>query len=225
MSDHDDEVTTDVDPDWIAAIRAEVAARSDPQERQTGPADSGVSDADADDDWREQEPNWDDEATIGVSSGILDRIRTEIAATRTDAPPPRPPAAPAHVTSPGATPDLIAEPSVLPDPPPPTTPTTTPPLTPSPEHDAVVSTTVRWEPRQRLTASAPLKDESAVIDPTQHVGMDRTKIAIALIAAATVILVVWLFVRDGGGSDAPPTGSTPTVSVEGGSVPAVTAAP
>lgn len=223
MSDHDDEVTTDVDPDWIAAIRAEVATGSDPRQpqQQTGSTGSSAVVADDDNDWREQEPNWDDEATIGVSSGILDRIRTEIAATRTDSPPPRPPAAPAHVGSVGATPDLTAEPSVLPEP----TSPTTPPLSPSPEHDAVVSTTVRWEPRQRLTAAAPLKDESAVIDPTQHVGMDRTKIAIALIAAATLILVVWLFVRDGGGSDAPPAGSTPAVTLEGGSVPAVTAAP
>lgn len=220
MSDHDDEVTTDVDPDWIAAIRAEVAAGSDPLPDPTARSGSGLADDDGVD-WREQEPNWDDEATIGVSSGILDRIRSEIAASTSDAPPrPTTAPAPASPTSAPAPPERVAQPSALADPPPPTTPT----LTPSPEHDAVVSTTVRWEPRQRLTASAPIKDESAVTDPTHHVGMDRTKTAIALIAAATVILVVWLFVRDSG-SDAPPPGSTPTVSVEGGSVPGLTVAP
>jgi hypothetical protein len=77
-----------------------------------------------------------------------------------------------------------------------------------------VSTTVRWEPRQRLSTAAPVA-ESALITPTTHTGLDHTKLAIAIVAAVTVIVIAWLVVGSrGGGTESPPVDSVPTSGLE-----------
>ena len=80
--------------------------------------------------------------------------------------------------------------------------------------DRDVSTTVRWEPRQRLATAAPIAD-SAVIAPPTHPRLDHTKLAIAIVAAVTLIVIAWLvFGSRGGNSVSPPVDSVPTSGVE-----------
>ena len=92
----DDEVTTDVDPAWIAAIRTELDVEADATDPGVETTGGGSDDAA----WLDAEPAWDPEATVGVSDGLIERIRSEIATTsptptpasgRTAAPPPSPP--------------------------------------------------------------------------------------------------------------------------------------
>lgn len=222
MTDRDDEVTTDVDPEWIEAIRAETAGTT-PQ----GPPSPDADDApDADRaDWFDTELQWDAEATVGVTSGLLDRIRAEID------PHPTPPVADHDAVDASVPAPAIIEPDPVAAPPPPAMPT--PPIAPldpplpapapvsaplpvTPAEDAA-SATVRWEPRQRLAMSAPVKESTAIIDDSRHSGLDRTKIIIAVIVAITVVLVVWLVSRSGGdgGDTPPPDGTAPATSVAG----------
>jgi hypothetical protein len=87
--------------------------------------------------------------------------------------------------------------------------------------EEAASTTVRWEPRQRLTMTAPVKDSTAIVDESRHTGLDRTKVAIAVIVAVTVLIVVWLVVRSGGSDDEPaPEGTVPTASTPATPAPA-----
>ena len=61
--------------------------------------------------------------------------------------------------------------------------------------------------------TAPIKESAAIVDHSRHTGLDRTKIIIAVIVAVTVLLVVWLVSRAGGGADDPaPAGTVPAVS-------------
>lgn len=232
MHEHDDEVTTDVDPDWIAAIRdeAEVAAPDG-----TSPAEaSGDADAPEDErpeggaDWFDAELKWDAEATVGVSAGLIDRIRAEIGNERDTDPsvvPPPPTSASPPVAAPPTTPPRVDPPPVVAPPREAALPTVVPPAdaprkpdplpagVPVTTDDTAASTTVRWEPRQRLAMSAPVKESAAIVDDSRHTGLDRTKVAIAVIVAITVLLVVWLVSRSGDGDPGPtPEGTVPAAS-------------
>lgn len=200
MTPDPDEITTDVDPSWVAAIRS----GSD----QPTPASPEPTD-----DWTEAEPMWDPEATVGVSDGLIDRIRQELGSTAPAPPPPSSPAsrAPGPTSpaprAPAAPPAPAASPSPPSSAPPPAMAALSrspiPPVPTSTEHEQV-STTVRWEPRQRLTAAAPV-NESTVIAPTHTPGIDRTKVAIAGIAAIALVVVAWLFLGSRGDDSPPPT--------------------
>jgi hypothetical protein len=249
MHDHDDEVTTDVDPEWIAAIREEAAAgpsdHTSPAEPASTTDGADVGDAaggersDGGQDWFDAELKWDAEATVGVSAGLIDRIRAEIDTERSaDAPVLPPPAvsAPSPVVAAPDTPPPVAAPHVTPAPvapapvtPPPVAPSTEAPPTPVPvaarvpvtAADDAASTTVRWEPRQRLAMTAPVKESAAIVDDSRHTGLDRTKVVIAVIVAITVLLVVWLVSRSGHSDVGPtPEGTVPAASTPGTPVPA-----
>ena len=139
------------------------------------------------DDWALAEPRWDPEATVGASDGLIERIRQEVRAT-----PARP------VTTPDE-PAGAALPAVE-----------TPTAATAPSVDDLTSTTVRWEPRQRLAATAPVTDTVLIAPPT-HQGLDKTKVVIALIVAVALVIVVWLVVGSRGSDDPAPTvGSVPT---------------
>ena len=93
LPDEDDEITTDVDPAWVAGIRARDARvgifawSGGRRSRWRGPRDDG----------RVPEPMWDPEATVGVSDGLIERIRQEVRAAPSRpvaAPTPAPPAPP-----------------------------------------------------------------------------------------------------------------------------------
>ncbi len=183
--DGDDDITTDVDPSWVASIRADTnGSATSHSEEQAHPADR-----DDVDDWVLAEPRWDPEATVGVSDGLIERIRQEVRSTT----PTRPvtSAAPTTPTVPAA----VAAPA---------------PIAPAgPSVDDLTSTTVRWEPRQRLAATAPITDTVLIAPPTHH-GLDKTKIVIALIVAVALVIVVWLVVSSLGSDDpAPSVGSVP----------------
>ena len=236
MNDHDDEVTTDVDPAWIAAIRAEAASVSpdgtSPDATST-PGTSGAArrpeptDRTGDEDWFDDDVQWDAEATVGVSSGLIDRIRAEIDNDRgRGVVPPSPAFEPPQATEAPAAGNVTEAtplvPPVVPPPPsptPPAAPIAAPP-TPAPVErpipitagEEAASTTVRWEPRQRLAMTAPVKESAAIVDHSRHTGLDRTKVAIAVIVAVTVLLVVWLVSRAGGSDDPAPVGTVPAVS-------------
>lgn len=189
----DDEITTDVDPEWIASIRAGKAEPAEP-----GPG-GGADAIGGSDDWALAEPAWDPEATIGASSGLIERIRREIGS----------PAGPAASVVPAAPSGSVTAPR----PPTPEAPPPTRQAAPTGAR-ADVSTTVRWEPRQRLTTAAPVA-ETAVIAPTTHSGLDHTKLAIAIVAAVTLIVIAWLVVGSrGGGTESPPVDSVPASGVE-----------
>ena len=208
-----DEITTDVDPSWVASIRAGARPPEPGAHGDASPAAEPIfaEPAVAGGDWTEVEPAWDPEATVGVSDGLLDRIRQEIGTTT----PPEPTAAPTSPASPTPEP---ASPTAGPVPP------SIPVTTPEPGVEQLASTTVRWEPRQRLTATAPVNETAVIAAPTTS-GIDRTKVAIAAIAAVALIVVAWLFIGSRGGDEAPPTiDSVPTsagASVGGSTIPAV----
>jgi len=252
MTDHDDEVTTDVDPEWIAAIRAEAAAPSpDAAAPDTatpngtsphGPSDtvdtSEPAERVAGTDWFDTELKWDAEATVGVSSGLIDRIRAEIDTERSPDTPVLPPPPARAPSAPDDAPQEVAAttaatvpvppnvappaPTVAPPTPAPSAsappasapPTPAPVATPRPitTGEDAASTTVRWEPRQRLAMTAPVKESAAIVDHSRHPGLDRTKVTIAVIVAVTVLLVVWLVGRSGGDDPAPPAGTVPASS-------------
>ena len=227
MNEHDDEVTTDVDPEWIAAIRAETATAAPDHTLSSATSDaargSEPTDSVGEQDWFDTELKWDAEATVGVSSGLIERIRSEIDTERAPSnlvPPP--PVVPSQATddppeSPAAASDApAAGGATLPSP---TTPIIAPP-TPAPVAtplrvsavEEAASTTVRWEPRQRLAVTAPVKESAAIVDHSRHTGLDRTKVVIAVIVAITVLLVVWLVSRSGGNDDPAPSGTVPAGS-------------
>ena len=217
----DDEITTDVDPAWIASIRAgttEVAdAASDHQADDPQPAHpqtAGTASAgagDETDDWTSIEPPWDPEATVGASSGLIERIRQEMAAPPATPATPSAPIVPHRVRADRVSTDRVS---------------TDRPSTDRvaaggrdaerrvrPGAGADVSTTVRWEPRQRLSTPAPVA-ESVVIAPPARAGIDHTKLAIAIVAAVTLIVIAWLVVGSRGGTESPPVDSVPTSGVE-----------
>ena len=168
----DDEITTDVDPAWVAEIADRHA---------------------------ESQPDWDPEATIGASDDLIERIRQEVAghSDRIAVATPQPPATPPSDPPPDPSPDPLPDPSPHP----------AAPLPPPPVADALkwrddtASTTMRWEPRQRLPSSTPFADAPTITIAPPH-GIDRTKLAIAVIVAVALVAVVWLLVR-GGGDDPP----------------------
>lgn len=207
MTSDPDEITTDVDPSWVASIRAGKEPAESGPSAEASPGDEPLV---AGGDWTEIEPVWDPEATVGVADGLLERIRQEIGAP---APPPAGPPAP-----PVRTPPPTPAPPATPDAP------SIPATTPEALVEQLASTTVRWEPRQRLTATAPVNDTSVIAAPTTP-GIDRTKVAIAAIAAMALIVVAWLFIGSRGGDEAPPTiDSVPTsedAPVGGSTIPAV----
>lgn len=235
MNDHDDEVTTDVDPEWIAAIRAETATVSSDTTRSDDTS-NGVDESEpaaqaGSTDWFDTELKWDAEATVGVSAGLIDRIRSEIdTERRSDTPAPPPPSvdpSPAPATTPEVVTAAPVEPAPIaaapgpPAPPPVLAPPTPPVRSPVPVTavEEAVSTTVRWEPRQRLAMAAPVKESAAIVDDSRHTGLDRTKVAIAVIVAVTVLLVVWLVSRSGGSDDPAPDGTVPAASTPATSAP------
>src|SRR6187431_208874 len=182
--DGDDEITTDVDPSWVASIRAATnGSATSHSEEQAHPADG-----DDVDDWVHAEPRWDPEATVGVSDGLIERIRQEVRATPTRpvtsaAPTTRTvpatttattSAVPAHDVTPAPSVDVPPAAPARPAPPPPVLEQPHPagaatvasvreapaavgapaPIAPAgPSVDDLTSTTVRWEPRQRLAAT------------------------------------------------------------------------
>ncbi len=233
LPDGDDEITTDVDPAWVASIRAETRRSAS----SPGAEDDEAGGEDRVDDWSRAEPMWDPEATVGASDGLIERIRQEVraapsrpvatpappappppassASSATDhaaaAPPPPPPiverpaaAAPAHGSTARDAPSAVAIPG---------------PIAPAvPNVDELTSTTVRWEPRQRLAATAPVTETPLITQSTHHV-FDKTKIVIALIVAVALVIVVWLVVSSrGSDSPAPPVDSVPTSDGVTGSV-------
>ncbi len=219
----DDEITTDVDPAWIASIRAgttEVAdAASDHQADDPQPAHpqtAGTASAgagDETDDWTSIEPPWDPEATVGASSGLIERIRQEMAAPPATPATPSAPIVPAPIVPAPIAPAPIESAPIVP------APIESPPAVATPNAASVpgagadVSTTVRWEPRQRLSTPAPVT-ESVVIAPPARAGIDHTKLAIAIVAAVTLIVIAWLVVGSRGGTESPPVDSVPTSGVE-----------
>ena len=206
----DDEITTDVDPDWIAALRVGITDPADAGPADDEPAVAGTTDAD---DWTNVEPPWDPEATVGASSGLIERIRQEMTTPPAPAPPaPAAPAAPASEGPRQPPPPVVAAPAV---PPPIAPPPIVPPSGDAPASgDRDVSTTVRWEPQQRLSTAAPIA-ESAVIAPPTHVRLDHTKLAIAIVAAVTLIVIAWLVLGSRGGNTvSPPVDSVPASGVE-----------
>ena len=197
----DDEVTSDVDPAWIAAIRAQVT-----EERRRDSSDDAIDEhpepSEVGDDWLEGEPPWDPEATVGASDGLIERIRGEL---RTTASPTPPPVAPIMqpIDDAGTTPDSADFPTA-------TSASTT----------TSQSTTVRWEPTQRLVTAAPVQATPTLPVGPHLPGLDRTKVTIATIIAIALVLTVWLVVRgnDGGGEPAP-TGSVPVSAERGSPIP------
>lgn len=241
LPDGDDEITTDVDPSWVASIRADTnGSATSHSEEQAHPADR-----DDVDDWVLAEPRWDPEATVGVSDGLIERIRQEVRATPTRPVTSAAPttttvpatttattsAVPAHDVTPAPSPvDVPSAAPARPAPPPPILEQPRPaasatgasvregpaavaapaPIAPAgPSVDDLASTTVRWEPRQPLAATAPIADTSLIAPPTHH-GLDKTKVVIALIVAVALVIVVWLVVSSLGSDDpAPSVGSVP----------------
>ena len=194
LPDGDDEITTDVDPAWVASIRADTNG-STPSPAVHDAVSVGDGDAD---DWALAEPSWDPEATVGVSDGLIERIRQEVRS------------APVPLTTSAAAPPVSR-----PSPPPPILQQPRPAV---PSVEELASTTVRWEPRQRLTATAPVTETPVIAAPTHH-GLDTTKIVIALIAAVALVVVAWLVVGSRGGDDpAPSVGSVPTSDAGTGTV-------
>jgi hypothetical protein len=223
----DDEVTSDVDPEWIAGIRAQVSddrdrhpsdAVADRADRADDGADRADDGAGASDDWLDGEPPWDPEATVGASDGLIDRIRSELHTSVTT---PIPAALPAPRPAPQTSSEAASLPDTVTAAPPPIAPimhSTSEADTPHGSTDAPVaasaaavhSTTMRWEPRQRLATSAPVQAPPTVPIGPQTPGLDRTKVAIATIIAIALVLTVWLLVRgDDGGSGPAPTESVP----------------
>jgi len=244
---NDDEITTDVDTAWVATIRAQLAGNhstdgdaigDDPDDRgqdDLEPADRDQPDDNATDgnaaDWLESEPAWDPEATVGASSDLIERIRREIGTIPPPAAPAPPPPQPIPVAprdnADGPTADVA--PAVAPTPPVTVpAPADVPTITAGVGVEDAASTTVRWEPRQRLTTAPPITD-TAVIAPHTSPGLDRTKVAIAIIVAVALVVIVWLVAGSLGGDDAPaPTVSVPTSDVattgDDGGAPATTIA-
>lgn len=219
MRPDDDEITTDVDPAWIASLRADTNGSAPspgaPDAEAGGAGIGGADDEDEAHGWALAEPAWDPEATVGASDGLIERIRQEVRATparpvTTAAPTPPPPA-----VRPSPPPSILEQPRpAVPVPgtrdraDSPAVETPAPAAAPSVED--LASTTVRWEPRQRLAATAPVTDTVLVTPPTHH-GLDRTQVVIALIIAVALVIVVWLVVSSRGSDDpAPPVGSVPT---------------
>ena len=225
LPDEDDEITTDVDPAWVAGIRAETRGSASSPAAEDDEAGGG----DRVDDWSRAEPMWDPEATVGASDGLIERIRQEVSAAPSRpvaAPTPGPPAPPPPASSASSATDRAA---AVPPPPPPIVerPVAAVPAHEStardapsaveipfaaavPSVDELTSTTVRWEPRQRLAATAPVTETPLITQSTHHV-LDRTKIVIALIVAVALVIVVWLVVGSRGSDDpAPPVDSVPT---------------
>lgn len=261
MSD-DDELTTDVDPAWVAAIRAEAehdhTATNDEQPSLRDAEhpgdwfddtddDEAVADDGVDDTTQRSPADVDPEATVGASSDLIARIRSEISvegdrpsaddtatelaaatdeavtpptvdeghSSPTSPPAPAPIPAPAPASAPASTPGPPLPPPVV------SQPRETPPAHPDDTRstaDADVSTTVRWEPHQRLSGTAHVADAPLATSEQRHHGVDRTKIAIAAIVAVTVVVLVWLFLRsDGSGEPPPPPDqSVPTETIAGG---------
>ncbi len=176
-----DEITTDVDPRG--------SPRSGPERRSrrggaTGP-DAAPADrepvtaepvnaepVDAGGDWRDVEPAWDPEATVGVSDGLHRTHppgdRHERHSARAD--PPCAAASDARLLGHHADGPLPRPPS--PTPTAPVTVQSTPPPSRRPEpvsaSSELASTTVRWEPRQRLTVHRARHRDTAVIAPPTH---------------------------------------------------------
>jgi hypothetical protein len=253
MRPGDDEITTDVDPAWIASLRADTnGSTSVPAAHDAEPLGEAEDEGEVDD-WTLAEPRWDPEATVGASDGLIERIRQEVRATparpvTTSAPTsPDVPTGPASPTPAAARRDEPFAPKAPADPHPgPATPFTPPPsileqprpavplpgaldreIAPAVEAPAaaaapsvedLASTTVRWEPRQRLAATAPITDTALIAPPTHH-GLDKTRVVIALIIAVALVTVVWLVVSSRGGDDPAPTvDSVPTSDRTDGSI-------
>jgi len=198
---------------------------------------------------------------VGVSDGLIERIRQEVRATPTRPVTSAAPntttvpatttattsAVPAHDVTPAPSVDVPPAAPARPAPPPPILEQPHPagaatgasvseapaalgapaPIAPAgPSVDDLTSTTVRWEPRQRLAATAPITDTVLIAPPTHH-GLDKTKVVIALIVAVALVIVVWLVVSSLGGNDpAPSVGSVPTsdgtADTDGTDLPGVT---
>ena len=115
LPDEDDEITTDVDPAWVAGIRAETRGSAS----SPGAEDDEAGGGDRVDDWSRAEPMWDPEATVGASDGLIERIRQEVRAAPSRpvaAPTPAPPAPPPPASSASSATDRAA---AVPPPPPP----------------------------------------------------------------------------------------------------------
>ena len=158
LPDGDDEITTDVDPSWVASIRADTNGSATSHSRgQADPADG-----DDVDDWVLAEPRWDPEATVGVSDGLIERIRQEVRATPTR---PVTSAAPNTTTVPATTTattsavpahDVTPAPSVDVPPAAPARPAPPPPILEQPRPAA--SATGRFRPRgDRPPSERPLR--------------------------------------------------------------------
>jgi hypothetical protein len=220
----DDEVTSDVDPEWIAGLRAQVTDERPDRSDET--IDEPHESSDVGDDWLEGEPPWDPEATVGASDGLIERIRGELRTSVPTAIPAAPPA-PHPATDVASLRDAAAPPDAASPAPPPIAPimhsTSDPGRRPDSTDRSTAgsaaagqSTTMRWEPRQRLATSAPIPAPPAMPIGPHTPGLDRTKVAIATIIAIALVLTVWLLVRgdDGGG------GPAPAESVPGSAAPA-----
>ena len=230
LPDGDDEITTDVDPAWVAGIRAETRGSAS----SPGAEDDEAGGGDRVDDWvarradvgsrsdgrRVRRPDRADPPggagrpvpagrhpdTGPVCAPVSCTVRHR---PRGAAPPPPPPiverpvaAAPAHEPTARDAPSAVEI-----------------PIAPAvPNVDELTSTTVRWEPRQRLAATAPVTETPLITQSTHHV-LDRTKIVIALIVAVALVIVVWLVVGSRGSDDpAPPVDSVPTSDGVTGSI-------
>ena len=186
----DDEITTDVDPAWIAASGPTRTDRNFARRarRRSGWRRDGGSHDEDEYDWAHAS-QMDPEATVGASDGLIERIHQEVRST------PAPPATTAAsrnaaTTQPPPPACRPAPPSILEQP---------RPATPALEHEiadpsvetpppAAAPSVEDWLPppcggtAQRPAATAPVTETALVPPPTNHV-LDRTKVAIGFIIA------------------------------------------
>ena len=211
MTSDPDEITTDVDPSWVASIRAgRTATRVGSGSRRPTPAPSRAAP-------EATGPRSSRRGTrrrrSGVSDGLLERIRQEIGT-------PAPPAhRPARIHPPPAAPPVPASPTPAP---PELGPTD---LGPATDFDPEAGARRTVDPRDDDARSPapsnwrrpPSGGSHGSGSPRRHrstrppssrrrprAGIDRTKVAIAAIAAIAVVVVAWLFIGSRGGDDAPP---------------------
>jgi len=195
----DDEVTREVDPNWLARLRSE--------------ATNNEHDNDHDD---EHDNEHDNEHTIG-NADLLDQVRAAVRDAHSERTPSTPPTPPARSTSSTrstrstgsgpSTPSGAAEVSF-----PPPDPT-------SPAHSAKAAPTLtfpeaRWQPPPRLKPITPATP-ALLVDTTRPRPSRR---ALVIVVAATVIaaLVVGVVIGRSGSSDREPGDETVVTTPGGG---------
>jgi hypothetical protein len=181
--DADAETTIDVDPDWIAQLRAETLGEPTPPDSDGG---STVT--------------FDGEITVDASPALLDAIQASLPAARVPAEPhdDRLPAAPTWQPE---------QPPQIPD----DDPAIRLPAAPTwqPEQPPQIPDDQRWSPTSRLNTRPPATS-AVTIATAARARRSRLRVALIAVGVGTlVVLTIWGVVGRGGGAlDPPPTGDT-----------------